>query len=394
MKNKIPYGLALFLSLMIPLSITFSQTTSFILLPLSLILMGGAIRTYKVDRWVPVSIILFGLCVLSLSLFGLQLEGSAKKLYRFLSFGVVYAIPLIISRRDDPEEGLLWLVRTYLIGVFCLFLFDAVRVPLEVSRGIGLFDTGNMRDPQFYMTAVILFGAGGMGLWPQKSRFFAFVGWLGVACGLLIHFKRGAWIAAAACLGGLAVVKRKYIILLLLGVFGLIAVALPATRERISQLKDIRDPQVGGRYALWTEAAPEMIKDYPMGIGFKKCSHELLLEYTSNIQPGLDHLHNNILQIRVELGWPGAMFWALIQLLVVVLLIRALWVRRAYSEKDPLKSVLQGCLFAFLGLHLNGLVEYNYGDSEILILYSWLIGISVATAMLVFKQAEIIEDSV
>ena len=48
------------------------------------------------------------------------------------------------------------------------------------------------------------------------------------------------------------------------------------------------------------------------------------------------------------------------------------------AEGSPLAGIALGSLAAFCGVMLNGVVEYNFGDSEILMLLCALMGISSA----------------
>jgi O-antigen ligase len=311
-----------------------------------------------------------------ISLSGLQPEGSGQKLYRFLAFGTAISVPVILFYRADAFAGLRALLGAYLLGVGILGVTDAVRVPMELHGGIALFDTGNMRDPQFYMTAILL--TVGSGYFLLKGR--RGLGWAGMSlyiAGLIFQFKRGAWLATLISLTGLSLIKKKWTIILALFLAAGMALLLPATRERIAQLQNVTELRTGGRYALWTEVAPELVKDYPWGIGFKQSSYKLLREYTPHIQPGLDHLHNNLLQIQVELGWVGLLLWVWIQFSSVQIMLRSILVAGS-KQLNGARNMGMALLAAFTGLHINGMVEYNFGDTEILFLYAWIMGMAMA----------------
>jgi hypothetical protein len=65
----------------------------------------------------------------------------------------------------------------------------------------------------------------------------------------------------------------------------------------------------GGRYVLWMDVAPVLLKQYPQGMGLKATRHEDLTRISPRVQPNLDHLHNNVIQVRLELGWAGLLAW-------------------------------------------------------------------------------------
>ena len=372
------WALLLFYSVTIPVAISLAETSGFLLAPLVFL---WAARRSPPQSWVPRSvalpILMFVAYVLILSLSGLQPEGSYGKVYRFLAFGVVYAIPQLIVGRADSGLRTTQVIVAYLVGVAILGLMDAVRIPMELRQGVSLFDTGNMRDPQFYMAAILLAVTAGVF---SSSSVLERKGWLILPlylAGLLFQFKRGAWIATVMCLTAISCFKKKWSIIVAMCAVTGMALLLPATRERVGQLQEVVELKTGGRYALWTEVAPSIVKDYPWGVGFKRSNYELLHHYTEHIQPGLDHLHNNVLQLQVELGWGGLLLWIWIQVSIVSLLLNT--VARARRKEQPgLCNTASALLAAFIALHLNGMVEYNFGDTEILLLYTWIMGLAVA----------------
>jgi O-antigen ligase len=78
----------------------------------------------------------------------------------------------------------------------------------------------------------------------------------------------------------------------------------------------------------------------------------------------------------VELGWAGLAAWILWILAALWLMVSNLL--KALKACDPLSWIAVGTLCAFVGLLLNGMVEYNFGDSEILMLFLFLIGVAWA----------------
>ena len=111
-------------------------------------------------------------------------------------------------------------------------------------------------------------------------------------------------------------------------------------------------------------------------MGWKSVRHEDFVAVTDQVEPRLNHLHNNLLQIRLELGWFGLIAWTLWMGAVGWQLYRAARARGAGTCGDG--TLALGLLGAFTGLMINGLVEYNFGDSEVFLLMLFLIGLSAA----------------
>ncbi len=295
------------------------------------------------------------------------------RFHRLLFAGLLFVMGDLGASRGKAAIHLP--VIAFCAGAMTLAIYDLFRIPAQVSRGIAWPDTGNMRDPQFYLVAICLLV--GMLLIRSAARWrpFMILALLPTAAGLVLHLKRGVWIALFLALLLFAGLSRRWKILLLLGLCGAAAFALPQVRGRAAAARSWFDPDEGGRYLLWTEVAPRLIREYPLGMGWCAPRHEDLLVYSSKVQPGLRHLHNNALQILAELGWAGLAAW----LAWMAVALRVAWRGfRSRTEEDPLHWVGLGVFCAFCGLLVNGMVEFNFGDSEILMLCAFLFGLMEA----------------
>jgi O-antigen ligase len=130
--------------------------------------------------------------------------------------------------------------------------------------------------------------------------------------------------------------------------------SIPQIRNRI--LEGRRDFNIaGGRKIMW-QIGKELTQQYPMGIGFGN-SRELR-SFSYEIPPQHRHFHNNFLNIAVETGWPG-------------ILIFITWIGIILRNIGS----LNGLPLALLSNQMAGLVEYNFGDSEILMILFICLGI-------------------
>jgi O-antigen ligase len=186
---------------------------------------------------------------------------------------------------------------------------------------------------------------------------------------LLVHQTRGVWLAAVSAVFLWTVWSRRWKTLLVLVCLGGLSLTFPFVQTRLHRLQEVIQPTHGGRMILWTQVSPRMFETYPWGMGYNGSTYEdfrevLPREY--HMEEGLRHLHNNVLQIRLELGWPGVIWWGLWMLLVAI---------KAFKPPpDELKPMQAAVACGLLGLILNGMVEYNFGDSEVMKLYLILFG--------------------
>jgi O-antigen ligase len=228
-----------------------------------------------------------------------------------------------------------------------------------------------MRDPQMYMVSLCILLAPFMGQGAGKKQVPAPVA-LGLnAIGLVLHFKRGAWFSfllSAVVMSWLAR-RRKVVMAVVLCAVALVCV--PQVRVRLQLLKQEWSDSQGGRHVLWTKVAPAMLKQYPLGMGYKATRHQDFLPYAAYVQPKLDHLHNNILQVTLEMGSAGLAAW-------LGWMAVTFWMLYSASRGRPGEAaqLALGLLGAFCALMFNGMVENNFGDSEILMLLCFLMGLS------------------
>jgi len=191
---------------------------------------------------------------------------------------------------------------------------------------------------------------------------------------LVLSFKRGSWICAVLC-GGLLATRgmsiRGFLLLLLAGT---VVLCLPPVLDRILALQGEFQEGNGGRFLMWRDIAPVIIRDHPWGIGWRGLTNEWMRQIAPAVELNQTHLHSNILQVIVETGWAG---FAVYAAWMMKALLDALGLRSAAGSAGEAKLAL-GLFFALLALMLNGIVEYNFADAEIVLLYAFLMGLTAA----------------
>ncbi|HSE30420.1 MAG TPA: O-antigen ligase family protein [Pyrinomonadaceae bacterium] len=94
--------------------------------------------------------------------------------------------------------------------------------------------------------------------------------------------------------------------------------------------------------------------------------------------PGNDmlHLHSTPLQLAFDRGLPALVFWWWLMMALWIYIARA--EKRARNQSDTHSyGILLGILGALTGFLISSLVNYNYGDSEIVMLFWCLMGIAM-----------------
>jgi O-antigen ligase len=94
--------------------------------------------------------------------------------------------------------------------------------------------------------------------------------------------------------------------------------------------------------------------------------------------PGKDmlHLHSTPLQLAFDRGLPMLALWLWLMIALLMYLSQA---SRKASDLSDTNSygILLGALGALVGLLTSSLVNYNFGDSEVVMMFWWVMGMSV-----------------
>jgi len=192
---------------------------------------------------------------------------------------------------------------------------------------------------------------------------------------LSLTLTRSAWVGACVAVGVLFILKDLRLLGLLPVVAALFfAFAPDSVTNRMVSMFDLRDPSNRDRLAMARTGAA-MVHDYPiLGVG-PAMIPKLYPQYRDPdaVQALNPHLHNVPLQIAAERGVPAAIIWVGF----VVALAHSLF-QVFRSERD--RVLAAAGLAAIAGMLSAGLFEYNFGDSEFLMLFLVIVTLPFAAA--------------
>ena len=210
-------------------------------------------------------------------------------------------------------------------------------------------------------------------LFDARDRAWALVVLPALSVALVVTLTRSAWIGAAAAAGLLLVLRdRRLLALAPVAALLFLAVAPAQVTDRLYSTFDLRDPTNRDRLAMLTAGAG-MVRDHPLtGIG-PGLVEEVYGDYrpANAVNETNPHLHNVPLQIAAERGLPALALWLWFVAAVALDLLRRL--------RDPASRTLAaGALAAMAAMLAAGLFEYNFGDSEFLMLLLVLVTLPAA----------------
>ncbi len=360
---------------------------------------GGRIR-FPFPAWCWFS---FAVVAVLASAFGVNPSLSFSKISKLIWFmGIPVAATLAISR-----ARIIALLRAYVYGAGVLALdilvlrtwaaWQAGNRAVAQGKASDLWweiiDRGSMTHGQVLMVALIAL-TGLLILAPRQRaenrpasdaapvmgipRLLGWFGQLTLLAAFILNFKRGSWASAGIVIMlfyGLTGHWRR-VLLLLIAVGSM--VMLPPVQRRLSDLRSELSLGHGGRLVMWTKIAPTLIREHPFGLGYRALDENLMQEtarrHKVRVEKNRNHLHSNLLQITASLGWAGL---AVYMVWMGNSLIKG--IRQGIRGADVTDRRLGLTLAMMLsGLFINGLVEYNYGDAELVLVYGLLFGLLAA----------------
>lgn len=192
---------------------------------------------------------------------------------------------------------------------------------------------------------------------------------------LTMTLTRSAWVGVSVGVGLLFVLKDLRLTALIPVVVALVfALAPDSVTDRLMSVSNLRDPSSRDRLAMLQTGAA-MIHDHPLtGVG-PNMVQRVYAQYRdpNSVQKTNPHLHNVPLQIAAERGIPALLVWLAFVAALAVAVFRLF---RTSADR----SLPAAGLAAIGAMLAAGIFEYNFGDSEFLMLFLVIVTLPFAAA--------------
>ncbi len=176
----------------------------------------------------------------------------------------------------------------------------------------------------------------------------------------ILNLKRGPWLGVGIALIILILKYNRKLFLLLCIIGGALFLFISPVRERVLSSENHFFIS-GGRSSIWS-VGTELMTRYPLGVGFKNSRN--LSEYSFDVPSNLNHFHNNMLNIIVEFG-------------IFNFILYLAWILSFLKLSFKGSGLVFVIGVSILSSQFAGLVEYNFGDSEVLLLTYLLMGLAI-----------------
>ena len=201
----------------------------------------------------------------------------------------------------------------------------------------------------------------------------------GLVFALAATVTRASWIGFAVSAVTILLFTSSRRTLLIVG-----ACAIPLVLASVVVLQQKRgigfidktDQSTSWRQTVWEEGSALLIskpRHLLFGVGMDSIKgHWREWGLFDNGRQPIGHMHSNLLQIALERGLPALIVW----LILLGIYVRMLW-RTARSEaiEDFPRGLAIGALGGAIGFLTSGLVHYNWGDSEVVTVFYFIMGL-------------------
>jgi hypothetical protein len=201
----------------------------------------------------------------------------------------------------------------------------------------------------------------------------------GLVFALGMTVTRASWIGFAISALAMLLLTSSRRTILLVGACAiplvLAGVVLLQQRRGISFF-DKSDQSTSWRETVWREGFQLLVskpRHLIVGVGMDSIKgHWREWGLFDNGRQPIGHMHSNLLQIALERGLPALIVW----LILIGVYVRMLWrITREKMIDDFARGLAVGALGGAFGFFASGLVHYNWGDSEVVTIFYFVMGL-------------------
>jgi O-antigen ligase len=202
---------------------------------------------------------------------------------------------------------------------------------------------------------------------------------LGLVFALGMTVTRASWIGFAVSVVAMLLLSASRRTILIVGACAIplvLASVILLQQKRSISFFDKKDQSTSWREMVWREGFQLLISNprhIVVGVGMDSIKgHWREWGLFDNGRQPIGHMHSNLLQIALERGLPALIVW----LILIGVYLRMLWrITRREGFDDFARGVALGALGGVLGFFTSGLVHYNWGDSEVVTLFYFIMGL-------------------
>jgi O-antigen ligase len=219
-----------------------------------------------------------------------------------------------------------------------------------------------------------------LGRWKSRSAWLLIAALAGLCGALLLTVTRASWLAflvSATVIVLVGASRRTALTLAACALPMIFAGLFVLQQKRNVSFFDPKDDSINWRKTVQREGLQLLIakpRHLLVGVGMDSIkSHWREWGLFENGRIPMGHMHSTPLQLALERGVPVLLVWLVLLYLYARMLWRAL--RRRRVEGWTERGVMLGALGGLAGFFASGLVHYNFGDSEVAMIFYFIMGL-------------------
>ncbi|HVS81937.1 MAG TPA: O-antigen ligase family protein [Pyrinomonadaceae bacterium] len=202
---------------------------------------------------------------------------------------------------------------------------------------------------------------------------------------LLLTVTRASWLAlliSATLIAVLGLSRRSLLLIAVCALPLVVAGVFVLHQKRNVGFFDQADDSIRWRQTVQREGFQLLVSNprhLLVGVGMDSIkAHWRQWGLFDNGRLPMGHMHSDYLQIALERGVPTLIVW----LILLGTYARMLWRlrRRVPIENWIERGIVFGALGGLIGFMLSGIVHYNWGDSEVVMIFYLIMGLSLVVA--------------
>jgi len=253
------------------------------------------------------------------------------------------------------------------------FFGNVKHLRLPMARSTGFFDGPATFGNYILLVLPVVIGLSSYIRIRRKKRWLQLSGLI-ILTAIIFSYGRAVWIGLIVGLIFMGILgSRRLLLSILAGIMicSILILALPSSEfaQRVAGTVKSKHP-VGDRTEFW-EGSLRILRDYPItGVGWEGFRKVYPRYRPSEEEKSVSNAHNNFVDVAVDSGLLGLgiFLWLLVTIYKVGFHI--------FKELED--GYFKGFVWGFLGsltaFLIAGLSQYNFGDSEVVMLFYFLLG--------------------
>ena len=215
----------------------------------------------------------------------------------------------------------------------------------------------------------------------SRNRILLAIALAAYSLALFLTITRASWLSfliSATAMVLLGTSRRTILICLALAIPLIIAGLFFLQQKRQVGFIDTADGSTTWRMTVWREGF-DLLTGSPrhlaVGIGMDSIkNHYREWHLFDDGRLPIGHMHSTPLQIALERGIPTLIAW----MIWIFIYLRMLWRKLRQNDLErPDRGILLGALGGAVGFLTSGLVHYNWGDSEVVMIFYLIMGLTL-----------------